>query len=303
MSRFFLKWFEINELKMTNEEIGTGKGEVVIFNPDEDVRLEVRIEGETVWLTRHQISALFGRDIKTIGKHIANALNEELKDMPTVAKFATVQKEGARKVTRLIEYYNLDMIISIGYRVKSNRGILFRHWANTVLKEYLIRGYAVNRRLEDLERRASAAEEKIEFFVRMSLPSVEGIFFEGQIFDAYVFACDLVRRAVRRIILIDNYVDEKVLTLLDKRQRGVQVLICTKAVSEQLSLDIRHHNEQYPPLQVKTSSGIHDRFLIIDNDVYHLGASLKDLGKKLFAFSKMSSQSLSGLMRVLGMSF
>ena len=222
---------------MANEEIGTGKGEVVIFNPDEDVRLEVRIEGETVWLTRHQISALFGRDIKTIGKHIANALNEELIDMPTVAKFATVQKEGARKVTRLIEYYNLDMIISIGYRVKSNRGIQFRQWANTVLKEYLLRGYAVNRRLDDLERRTSAAEEKIDFFVRMSLPPVEGIFFEGQIFDAYVFACDLVRRAVRRIILIDNYVDEKVLTLLDKRQRGVQVQICTKAVSEQLSLD------------------------------------------------------------------
>lgn len=277
--------------------------EIILFETeDKSITLPVQITADTVWLNRNQIAELFGRDIKTIGKHIGNALTEEL-EPSTVAKFATVQKEGARKVTRLIEYYNLDMIISIGYRVKSNRGILFRHWANTVLKEYLIRGYAVNRRLEDLERRASAAEEKIDFFVRMSLPPVEGIFFEGQIFDAYVFACDLVRRALRRIVLIDNYVDEKVLTILDKRQRGVQVLICTKAVSEQLSLDIRHHNEQYPPLQVKTSSGIHDRFLVIDDDVYHLGASLKDLGKKLFAFSKLSCQSLAGLMRVLGIIF
>lgn len=294
----------INRLEMENKDRLKGTGEIVIFNPDESVRLDVRIEQETVWLTQAQMGELFGVQRQAITKHLKNIFaSGELSREVTSSILELVQSEGARKVKRQVELFNLDVIISVGFRVNTKRGIQFRQWANTVLKEYLLRGYAVNRRLDDLERRTSAAEEKIDFFVRMSLPPVEGIFFEGQIFDAYVFACDLVRRAVRRIILIDNYVDEKVLTLLDKRQRGVQVLICTKAVSEQLSLDIRHHNEQYPPLQVKTSSGIHDRFLIIDNDVYHLGASLKDLGKKLFAFSKMSSQSLSGLMRVLGMSF
>ena len=278
---------------MEGKERFVGRGEIAIFNPDESVRLDVRIENETVWLTRSQLSELFSRDIKTIGKHIANALSEELSGLSTVAKFATVQIEGNREVTRFVEHYNLDMILSIGYRVKSVRGVQFRRWANTVLKEYLLSGYAVNRRLEELEKRTADNERKIDFFVRMSLPPVEGIFFEGQIFDAYVFASDIIKRAVQRIVLIDNYIDESVLTILDKRRAGVRAEIYTRNVSEQVLLDLRRHDAQYPPLQVKTISGIHDRFLVIDREVYHLGASLKDLGKKMFAFSKINDESLS----------
>ena len=269
-------------------------GEIVVYQPDEVTRLEVRVEGETVWLNRHQLAALFDRDVKTIGKHIKNALREELRNLATVANFATVQKEGSRFVERSVEYYNLDMIISIGYRVKSERGVLFRSWANTVLKEYLLRGYAVSKRIEVIEyyirkheRRLDEYGEKIDFFVRTSLPPVEGVFYDGQIFDAYVFASDLIRSAQRRVVLIDNYVDESVLVLLSKRGAGVFAEIRTGRLPQQFLLDLDRHNSQYPPVVVVQTQNIHDRFLIVDDTVYHIGASLKDLGKKLFAFSKM----------------
>lgn len=174
------------------------------------------------------MAVLFGRDVKTIGKHINNALHEELENLATVAKFAIVQKEGDRQVTRTIEYYSLDMILSVGYRVKSNQGILFRQWANSVLREYLFKGYAINQRFERLEQRVARTEEKIEFFVRTSLPPVEGIFFEGQVSDAFVFTSDLIKKAKKRVVLIDNYIDETVLTLLDKRGGNVSAAIYTK---------------------------------------------------------------------------
>ncbi len=262
-------------------------GEVAIYNPDDSIRLEVRLENETVWLNRAQISLLFDRDVKTIGKHINSALAEELKGVPTVAKFATLQQEGDRWVRRPKEYYNLDMILSIGYRVKSSRGIAFRRWANTVLKEYLLRGYTINPRLEQLERRVAKTEEKIDFFVRAALPPVEGVFYDGQIFDAYEFASKLVKSAKKEIVLIDNYVDETVLTMLDKRVSTVKATIYTKQISAQLQLDINRHNAQYPPIDVQAFNKAHDRFLIVDDKVYHIGASLKDLGKKWFAFSLM----------------
>lgn len=262
-------------------------GEVAIYNPDDSIRLEVRLENETVWLNRAQISLLFDRDVKTIGKHINSALAEELKGVPTVAKFATLQQEGDRWVRRPKEYYNLDMILSVGYRVKSSRGIAFRRWANTVLKEYLLRGYTINPRLEQLERRVAKTEEKIDFFVRAALPPVEGVFFDGQIFDAYEFASKLIKSAKKEIVLIDNYVDETVLTMLDKRVSTVKATIYTKQISAQLQLDINRHNAQYPPIEVQAFNKAHDRFLIIDEKVYHIGASLKDLGKKWFAFSLM----------------
>ncbi len=275
-------------------EDSQNKGEIVIYQPDEVTRLEVRVEGETVWLNRNQLAALFGRDVKTIGKHIKNALREELRSLSTVANFATVQKEGDRLVERNVEYYNLDMIISIGYRVKSERGVLFRSWANAILKEYLVRGYVTNRRIDVIEesirkheRRLDEYGEKIDFFVRTSLPPVEGIFYDGQIFDAYVFVSDLVKSARQRIVLIDNYVDESVLLLLSKRAPGVSAEIRTGRMPEQLRLDIQKHNRQYPPIAIFQTQNIHDRFLVVDDDVYHIGASLKDLGKKLFAFSKM----------------
>ena len=273
-------------LEDTNEkQIMNSNGEIILYQPDENVKIEVRIIENAVWLNRKQLSLLFDRDIKTIGKHIKNALEEELKDMATVANFAIVQQEGDRLVNRSIEYYNLDMVLSVGYRVKSNRGVKYRKWANRVLKEYLLRGYSVNNRLERLEQRVSRTEEKIDFFVRTSLPPQQGIFFDGQVFDAYKFVCDLVRKAQRSIVLIDNYVDETVLTLLDKRSDGVSATIYTKLMDDKLSLDLKRHNEQYRSIEVIQFNKAHDRFFLIDDEVYQIGASIKDLGKKWFAFT------------------
>lgn len=260
------------------------EGEIILYQPDGTLKLEVRLEDETVWLNRQQISNLFDRDIKTIGKHINNALREELSGMAVVAKFATTAADGK---TYQVEYYNLDMILSIGYRVKSRRGIEFRQWANQVLKDYLLKGYSINRRIEQLEKTVARHDERIEFFVHTSLPPVEGIFFEGQIFDAYAFASDLIKSARRRIVLIDNYVDESTLMLLSKRNPEVEATIFTARIDKTLQLDIQRHNAEYPPVTVKEYRQSHDRFLIIDADVYHIGASLKDLGKKWFAFSRL----------------
>ena len=263
------------------------KGEIVLYQPDESIRLEVRVDDDTVWLNRQQMSELFDRDVKTIGKHVNNALAQELKGIPTIANFATIQKEGDRWVNRNVDFYNLDMILSVGYRVKSQRGVDFRRWANKVLKDYILRGYAVNQRIERLEQRVSKTEEKIDFFVRTSLPPVEGVFFDGQIFDAYVFAADLIKSATKSVILIDNYINESVLLMLAKRNDSVSAKIVTQHLSNQIRLDLSRHNSQYPPIGIEERQGIHDRFLILDETVYHLGASLKDLGKKLFAFSKL----------------
>ncbi len=273
-----------NQISTTVPE---AKGEIVLYQPDETIRLEVRMEDDTVWLNRQQMAELFGRDVKTIGKHINNALNEELSNIPTVAKFAIVQMEGNRQVTRSVEFYSLDMVISVGYRVKSQKGVEFRQWANKVLKEYLLRGYSVNQRFERLEQRVAKTEEQIDFFVKTSLPPVQGIFFDGQIFDAYHFVADLIRKAKTSVTLIDNYVDDTVFTLLDKRGDGVTATIYTQHVSRQLQLDIDKHNAQYAPITIKGFNMAHDRFLLIDHEVYHIGASLKDLGKKWFAFTQM----------------
>ena len=271
------------------------RGEIILYQPDSEVRLEVRLEEETVWLNRQQLSELFNRDVKTIGKHVNNALKEELAGMATVANFATVQKEGDRIVTRQVEYYNLDMVLSVGYRVKSNRGVEFRRWANKVLKEYLLKGHVINYRLEQMDTRLQKHErqieyltDKVDFFVRTSLPPVEGVFYDGQIFDAYKFATDLIRSAKKSILLIDNYVNESVLLMLSKRNAGVKADIYTQTVSRQLQLDLQKHSSQYPPIGVHTYRKCHDRFLIIDGtDIWHIGSSLKDLGKKMFAFSRL----------------
>ena len=260
-------------------------GEIIFYQPDEAVRLEVRLENETVWLNRQQLAELFSRDIKTIGKHINNALKEELANVSVVAKFATTAADGK---TYQMEYYNLDMILSVGYRVKSQRGVEFRRWSNKVLKEYLLKGHSVNQRLTQLEQRVSRTEEKIDFFVRTSLPPVEGVFYDGQIFDAYKFATDLIRSAGKSLLLIDNYIDESVLLMLSKRRSGVCATVYTQKITAQLQLDIKKHNRQYPPVEMRIYNKCHDRFLIIDNtEVYHIGASLKDLGKKMFAFSRL----------------
>jgi hypothetical protein len=262
--------------------------EIILYQPDElSIHLEVKIDDENVWLNRQQLSLLFDRDIKTIGKHITNVLKEELKGLQVVANFATTASDG--KIYQ-VEYYNLDMIISIGYRVKSQRGIQFRIWANKVLKEYLMKGYAVKNRIDRLENDVHNIKNKLgqlDFQIKTSLPPKEGVFFEGQIFDAYVFVSDLIKSAKKSIVLIDNYVDESILLLLTKRKQSVKASIYTQNLTKQLILDLHKHNEQYETIEIMSFTRSHDRFLIVDTTVYHIGASLKDLGKKWFAFSKM----------------
>ena len=264
------------------------KGEIILYQPGNSIELEVRLEAETVWLTQAQIALLFGVDRTVIVRHIGNVYKtHELDAVSTCAKIAQVQTEGKRTVMREVNYYNLDMILSVGYRVNSINATKFRQWANKVLKEYLLHGYAVNQRIERLENRVSRTEEKIELFVRTSLPPMEGVFYEGQIFDAHVFASNLIKSAKRSVVLIDNYIDESVLVTLSKRENNVLAKIVTRSISDQFRLDLNRHNSQYPQIDVEERTDIHDRFLIIDGTVYHIGASLKDLGKKLFAFSKL----------------
>ena len=273
------------------------KDEIVLYQPNEQFQLEVQLKDETVWLNLQQIALLFDRDRTVIARHIRNVYAEnELDENITCAKFAHMGTEGDQ--TYETKYYNLDVIISVGYRVKSQRGVQFRQWATKIIKDYMLRGYAVNQRLLAVEeqvdkslkaheRRLEAVEEKIDFFVRTSLPPVEGIFYDGQIFDAYNFVNDRIREAKTRIILIDNYVDDSVLKMLDKRAKGVSAKVYTKYFTPQLSLDFDKRNAQYEPIEVEQFDRSHDRFLCIDETVYHIGASLKDLGKKWFAFSRM----------------
>lgn len=231
------------------------------------------------------MALLFETTRNNVTLHIGNIFREGELDAVSVCKDSLLTaSDGKAYKTKM---YNLDVIISVGYRVKSKRGTQFRQWANKVLKEYLLRGYSLNQRIERLEERVSEHDKKIDFFVRTSLPPVEGVFYEGQIFDARVFASDLIKSAKKSIVLIDNYIDETVLMMLSKRADFVTARIITKSISRQLQQDIESHNRQYLPIEIEVRTNIHDRFLVIDDTVYHLGASLKDLGKKLFAFSKM----------------
>ncbi len=266
------------------------QGEIIIYKAidNADFQIEVRVENETVWLNRNQIALLFDRDVKTIGKHIANVLKEELHSVSVVANFATTASDG--KVYQ-VEYYNLDVIISVGYRVKSQRGIQFRIWANKVLKEYLLNGYAANQRFERIENDVNYLKRKVDEFdfrIKTNLPPHEGVFYDGQIFDAHLFVSNLIKTANQSIILIDNYIDESVLALLSKRKANVHATIYSANISHQLKLDLKRFNAQYPRIEIKQFTKSHDRFLIIDRQViYHVGSSLKDLGKKWFAFSKI----------------
>jgi len=272
----------------------TAKGEVAIYQPDNSIHLEVLTYQETVWLTQAQMVMLFNRDKSVVSRHIKNIFDEcELEKESTVAYFATVQDEKGRQVERLLEYYNLDLIISVGYRVKSKQGIMFRRWATQVLKDFLLKGYAVNARIDSVEHRVSKLEfqnHEINKVIQKALPLDQGIFCNGEIFDAYVFVSDLIKSAKKSIILIDNYIDETVLLLLSKRNKNVSARILTASFNETLQQDLNKHNAQYPPIHIEKFTKSHDRFLIIDNkETYLIGASLKDLGKKWFGFSKMES--------------
>ena len=274
------------------------KGEIILYQPDDSLKLEVRLDEETVWLSQSQLAELFQTTRNNVTMHISNIFKEgELERLVVCKEFLHTTQHGAiggKTQVKSLKLYNLDVIISVGYRIKSQRGTSFRIWATRVIKDYLLRGYAINQRMEKVERfaietekRVTEAENKIDFFVKTSQPPVEGIFFDGQVFDAYTFAADLIKSAKKSITLIDNYVDESVLMLLSKRNKKVSAMIYTATVSPQLKLDLQKHNAQYPPVNMKIFTRSHDRFIVIDGDVYHIGASLKDLGKKWFAFSKM----------------
>lgn len=273
------------------------QGEIILYQPDESVRMEVRIEDETVWLTQAQIAELFETKRQAITKHLKNIFQSgELNENSVCSILELTASDGKSYKTKT---YNLDAIISVGYRVNSKNATLFRRWASQVLKDYLLKGHVINQRISNLEQRVDAKflsydmqltrlNEKVDFFVRTSLPPVEGIFFDGQIFDAYAFATNLIKSAKNSLILIDNYIDESTLLMLSKLTTGVDATIYTQRITPQLQLDLTRHNNQYPPINIRTYRQAHDRFLIIDqSDVYHIGASLKDLGKKLFAFSRM----------------
>ncbi|MFZ4754235.1 MAG: RhuM family protein [Chitinophagaceae bacterium] len=278
------------------------KDEIILYRPDELAEhIEVRLEDDTVWLSQQQMATLFNQTKQNISLHINNCFKEgELVRMPTVKESLTVQKEGNRTVKRKIELYNLDVIISVGYRVKSKQGTQFRIWATRILKEYLLKGYAINNRMNRIEGNVQAISEKvnqIELQINSHLIPTQGVFFDGQIFDAYALASRIIRAAKKSIVLIDNYIDENTLTHLTKKNKGVKVHLLTKNINKQLALDIQKANEQYGNFEVKVFAQSHDRFLIIDGkEVYHLGASLKDLGKKWFAFSKLESKSVESIL-------
>ena len=274
------------------------KSEIVLYQPEGSVSLEVRLENETVWLTQQQISELFGTGRQAITKHLKNIFaSNELDENSVCSILELTAADGKNYKTKV---YNLDAILSVGYRVNSKNATLFRRWGNSVLKDYMLKGYSLNHRFERLEDKIDTRFQRydseiqrlsnqVDFFVRHSLPPIEGIFFAGQIFDAYKFVCDLVKSARKSIVLFDNYIDESVLTLFGKRGKSVSVVIYTDKITPQLELDIKRFNAQYSPVKVKLYTKAHDRFLIIDGEIYHIGASLKDLGKKLFAFSKISA--------------
>ncbi|MCL2628803.1 MAG: virulence RhuM family protein [Oscillospiraceae bacterium] len=276
------------------------KNEIILYQPNElSEHIEVRFEENTVWLTQQQMVCLFNRTKQNISLHINKIFNEgELKPNSVVKEYLTTALDGKNYQTK---YYNLDVIISVGYRVKSPQGTQFRIWATEKLRDYLLRGYVVEQRFERLESRVTETENQIGFFVKTALPPTQGIFFDGQVFDAYNLASNIIRSAQHNIILIDNYIDDNTLLHLAKKNSGVRALLLTQSISPQLALDAQKADAQYGGFEVKQFSQSHDRFLIIDSgkDVYHIGASLKDLGKKWFAFSKMSKESVCSIINAI----
>jgi Virulence protein RhuM family len=270
--------------------------EIIIYQPNQlDDRIDVFLNNDTVWLNQDQIVKLFQRDQSVISRHIKNVFKEgELEEK------SNMQKMHIANSDKPVALYNLDVIISVGYRVKSKQGTQFRIWANTILKDYLLKGYAINNRMNRIEDNVDKLINKvnqIDILISTNQLPTQGVFFDGQIFDAYELVSKFIKTANHSIVLIDNYIDESVLTHLTKKNKNVAVYILTKTVSKQLELDIKKANEQYGNFTLKTFTQSHDRFLIIDqNEVYHIGASLKDLGKKWFAFSKLDTSSIATIL-------
>jgi len=273
--------------------------EDIIVYENGELELKVSVNSETVWLNQKQLSGLFDKDTRTINEHIKNIYkDEELDKNLTVRKFRIVQQEGNRQVSRNIEHYNLDMIISIGYKVNSKKATKFRQWATKVLKSYILDGYVINSnkitndRFVSLEKDVTILKDAVKTLVSKNITPSQGIFYNGQIYDAYAFINDILKSAKSSITLIDNYIDDSVLTLFSKYPK-VKFKIIISNISKQLKLDINKYNSQYNKLEISINKTYHDRFIIIDDkELYHIGASLKDLGKKVFAFNKMDIKSL-----------
>ena len=268
------------------------QNQIVVYQPDDVMRLEVRLEDETVWLTQAQLCELFQRDVSVISRHIKNVFAEGELEKESNLHFLQIPNSD-----RPVAIYSLDVVISVGYRVKSMVGTRFRQWANKVLKEYLLRGYAVNERLERLERKVLKHDEQIELVLKTSLPPTEGVFYDGQLWDACSLVEKLIARAKSSILLIDSWVGVGTLDMLAKKRKGVAVTLVTSPRGNKLApSDIAKFVAQYGVLDVKTSTAFHDRFLILDDkELYLIGASLKDLGKKCFGFTKMDAGEIPGI--------
>ena len=260
------------------------ENQIVVYQPNETVRLDVRLENETVWLTQAQLCQLFQRDVSVVSRHIKNIFTEGELEKESNLHFLQIANSD-----RPVALYSLDVIISVGYRVKSVIGTRFRQWANKVLKEYILRGYAVNERLERLERKVLKHDEQIGLVLQTALPPLQGVFYEGQLWDACSLVEKLIGRAKKTILLIDSWVGTGTLDMLAKKRKGVKVEVVSSPRGNKLAAsDIDKFNAQYGGLMVKTSLAFHDRFLIIDGkELYLIGASLKDLGRKCFGFTTL----------------
>jgi hypothetical protein len=269
------------------------ENQIVVYQPNETVRLDVRLENETVWLTQAQLCELFQRDVSVISRHIKNIFSEGELEKESNLHFLQIANSD-----RPVALYSLDVIISVGYRVKSVIGTRFRQWANKVLKEYILRGYAVNERLERLERKVIKHDEQINLVLQTALPPIQGVFYEGQLWDACSLVEKLIGRAKKTILLIDSWVGPGTLDMLAKKRKGVNVEVVTSPRGNKLAAsDIAKFNAQYGGLSVKTSMAFHDRFLIIDDkELYLIGASLKDLGKKCFGFTSLDKSNIPDIL-------
>ena len=305
-----------NETRTADSTPDPKRNEIVVYQPDETLRLDVRLENETVWLTQGQMASLFGCSSDNVGLHLRNIYScGELSKEATAEDFSVVRLEGGRQVRRSVCFYNLDAIISVGYRVNSILGVRFRQWATSILKDYLLRGYAVNERLVQIEdrmdrrlaehgRRLDALEGRVDFFVRTQTPPLQGVFYDGQLWDARAFVDRLVKRAKRSLVLVDNWATVETLDMLAAKQRGVAATVVTSEHRDGkgnprpkiLPADIAKFNAQYPTLSVRFRENFHDRFLVIDDkELYLVGASLKDLGKRCFAFTRLAPSEIPGL--------
>lgn len=286
------------------------KDEIILYRPEELAEhIEVRIDEktETIWLTQKQIAELFGTQRPAITKHLRNIFKSRELDESVVSSILehTTPHGAIEGKTQNVEvkYYNIDAVLSVGYRVNSIRATQFRIWANRVLKDYLLKGYAFNNRMNRIEDNVQALTKKvnqIDLQISTHLIPNQGVFFDGQVFDAYELASKIIRSARKNIVLIDNYIDESTLTHLSKKARAAKVLLLTKTIFKQLILEVKKANAQYGHFEIKPFTRSHDRFLIVDGqEVYHLGASLKDLGRKWFAFSKMDKRSVETILSEL----